>query len=1583
MRQLSPFIEDPYSYEPEPIPIIQNPPVVPKDRFGTGLSTLGWTFFLGSLGVSAYRAIPDKFKMLAALTVEEFVSSWKRTLPWLKSIVPEISETITSYKHDPLNPLQPSRISETVLRGNYLKHDVDILQKKLADIESGKLIGDRSSLIEPFLRQYAGGPGFVLSQSETSKFLKGWESLSLEHLLKLRSAGQTSLEKIASEYKWLEPVLGSIESLHKLSTNRDFVKQATKYIQSVDPSFVPNVSSPFESMAAGKGLMIHTGDLDFLKATGQQIEEAIELGKIRFSTTNRFSIGNILESLSNIRIPFLGAQPLKLLYPTELFRQSYPSISKIDKGIEKELRVQGRYDDFIQAGGKIFGIYEEGHARFLSPALGEGYKPVHIRSGVGFGYIARSTDPDDYFVSPAKSFIGPRQPSLIEKAFAELDRYYQMMFGVPTTKFSEFWSSVSENIKKFSESVGIGRQYLSNPESKGIVLGPLSRLSKIADPTQEIQITAPFKTGIAIPYPEGRSYFTKLLERVGLSSGSPTPTKYEELSAIEKLKLALGIEPRRDVLLPESGFRGQIEYRKTKIPVARFGTDQIPDVKDYYQDLKGFAAVKPGQAVLDDLTYKLSRWSWLLQAGAGLGLRPQKSPIHALGQTLGLAGGAYLATQVLGYVNYKIKEFTGVSPVEAGAAGVLYGHYLQLEMQKRLGITSAVKTAEEMFPGIESSELSKAVRATSMALGGAWLGRYFKAPKIGLLSGLLLGGMQATTDFTKDPKEFLDEIEGRRRVEVKRARWWGLGRQPFEGEGTLMTLPHWYQRMRTDYRDIAIYGSAAESWRGSWLPTPENLFLLKNLFDPYYVERRNYMSRPYPVSAPLFHELPFIGPLLSTTLGRVLKPQIEMHKEDYVNTLNTSGSHISTDVDQALGFRPIYGQVFRSDRDIKQRLNISLADTLYKLKELSGLPGFMYEAIADSVGFRLQRKPMMEDAGNITSLARDYYDKNLGGLFGLTELYRRFVPPPNKWMSLNMIPGYNVPDWLPGQRSVFKRDRKSVLDFHTGDPYAKIPMGEARLPGPGYEALNKLHSGKPGVYDPVDRFMILADVAPTSAAFRSYKTIVGGFKRAGLLDDYWTRKYYEGLDIAAKRSEQLPDENERRFTRQNFFESTVLVESVLGSGRFKANGKIYKLAGVETDVEKIIYKNNLPIEAAESLQDTIHELDTRLRSYVGKPVNLKVGMLEDNAYPTVIEGFNREYINRGLWSGSRDPLSTYAKYGNNELASIWESLRHVDLPGPLGWPLNKLWSRYDAIEQYRKREIEGADFAGWNQPIRNFIKPWIRQVIGGLTGNIEPYSDTVAQRELDTYFDRLKYYKYRSLQQHALYAGDMNSAEVLEQMWRKTMIGMSAPDANWLRDAYGAMPNKERKYFDRFKRIQDKQDREKILKMVPEDMKPLYVGVWSSLDPSTNGPMPTSFRERGALRNMRTSQFEVDSQVASYLSQRSIPEDTWVGWAPSIGIDDIKIATLHQTARDIHSAGMYERQLSDIRISRPYILGQYVPEAFKGPSGIDGVMYNKLLNRMTGYNRTLTGINSIVIRKTKNYEMKARLATSNTSGRFN
>ena len=77
-----------------------------------------------------------------------------------------------------------------------------------------------------------------------------------------------------------------------------------------------------------------------------------------------------------------------------------------------------------------------------------------------------------------------------------------------------------------------------------------------------------------------------------------------------------------------------------------------------------------------------------------------------------------------------------------------------------------------------------------------------------------------------------------------------------------------------------------------------------------------------------------------------------------------------------------------------------------------------------------------------------------------------------------------APSWLPGD--------DYYTNFHKGDPFTKVPEGYARLPGPGYAALHpELKDVDPEDYPDIDKMAILADVAPYSRQYNTFRQKVG------------------------------------------------------------------------------------------------------------------------------------------------------------------------------------------------------------------------------------------------------------------------------------------------------------------------------------------------------------------------------------------------------------------------------------------------------------------------------------------------------------
>lgn len=123
----------------------------------------------------------------------------------------------------------------------------------------------------------------------------------------------------------------------------------------------------------------------------------------------------------------------------------------------------------------------------------------------------------------------------------------------------------------------------------------------------------------------------------------------------------------------------------------------------------------------------------------------------------------------------------------------------------------------------------------------------------------------------------------------------------------------------------------------------------------------------------------------------------------------------------------------------------SLGEEYETLGDIAGLKGFIAQQFV--LGHANEtKKNVIEDSGYAYSFNNDFWEMNLGGLGGnLSEITRRFIPERNKNTNyINPIRN-TMPEYMPGA--------DYFTNFKTGDPYSKIPRGEERLPGDGYERL--------------------------------------------------------------------------------------------------------------------------------------------------------------------------------------------------------------------------------------------------------------------------------------------------------------------------------------------------------------------------------------------------------------------------------------------------------------------------------------------------------------------------------------------------
>src|SRR5690606_26002778 len=187
-------------------------------------------------------------------------------------------------------------------------------------------------------------------------------------------------------------------------------------------------------------------------------------------------------------------------------------------------------------------------------------------------------------------------------------------------------------------------------------------------------------------------------------------------------------------------------------------------------------------------------------------------------------------------------------------------------------------------------------------------------------------------------------------------------------------------------------------------------------------------------------------------------------------------------------------------------VRFQLTESFSQATDIMGIYGFLLRSGLGMGERPWEEWPRFAAPARVTSLGRWHADLQIGGFPGeLSEVGRRFLPAHRRYdpeVEINPIRNL-MPSWMPGSNY--------FINFKEGDSYAKIPHGEYRLPGPGYERMHgippmeeRLEAMFPDpqvrsvvkdmidrgfispheTYSAWERFKILADVAPWSDEYK-------------------------------------------------------------------------------------------------------------------------------------------------------------------------------------------------------------------------------------------------------------------------------------------------------------------------------------------------------------------------------------------------------------------------------------------------------------------------------------------------------------------
>jgi virion structural protein len=367
-------------------------------------------------------------------------------------------------------------------------------------------------------------------------------------------------------------------------------------------------------------------------------------------------------------------------------------------------------------------------------------------------------------------------------------------------------------------------------------------------------------------------------------------------------------------------------------------------------------------------------------------------------------------------------------------------------------------------------------------------------------------------------------------------------------------------------------------------------------------------------------------------------------------------------------------------------------DYLDELQTTSRLLTGIYGYIGSSVFGRDESK-FIANAGDIDSFTRQFWDAGVGGLGGETaEIGRRFLPEFSRRRRVNPLMNTMAEQhaWLPEK-------------FYMGDAYTKVINGEARLPGAGYEAINQLHPDQfaSDGYGAIDRYKILADIAPNSPEYKYWKQIVK------MMNSDEAKKVLQDTEEMVKHQGKKHDFFNYKFLGKTTVSQDGHIEEVLSNGKFKIAGddRLYQIAGVKFKENGFMSKQQL-LQVIQPGQRVTMRIDDEERTDNSDapqaPIRAALFLNGENISDTLREVGLAEYdMDDSSAAGAYANYNTFGRI----FGSAAELVTHAQIP-----ILHSQFMRInDPLEEYRSDQLYGSGFSSWEDIIDTMLVPTFEQ----------------------------------------------------------------------------------------------------------------------------------------------------------------------------------------------------------------------------------------------------------------------------------
>lgn len=451
----------------------------------------------------------------------------------------------------------------------------------------------------------------------------------------------------------------------------------------------------------------------------------------------------------------------------------------------------------------------------------------------------------------------------------------------------------------------------------------------------------------------------------------------------------------------------------------------------------------------------------------------------------------------------------------------------------------------------------------------------------------------------------------------------------------------------------------------------------------------NYINNDGTIDASAYASLQPVSPGTGAAIS-AMNSAIQSGSSPYTNA---SGMYIQQRIRRTRSNKSTVQEMLDNADMYNNLMNSSGGRTyLDELMTTSRLLTGIYGYAASSVFGRDESK-FIADAGDINSFTRRFWDSGIGGVGGeQMEIIRRFLPEYSRRRRVNPLMNTMAEKypWLP-QRYLF------------GDPFSSLPMGEARLPGEGYEAINQLHPDQfaSDGYGAIDRYKILADIAPNSAEYKYWKQIVK------MMNNDEAKKVLKDTEEMVKHQGKKHDFFDYKFLGKTTTALDGHVEQILSNGKFKLAGddNLYQIAGVKFKDNGYISKNQLKQVLTEGSHVTLRIDDEERNADINAPqAPRKAAVFLDG------ENISDTLRQVGLADYDMEDTSAAGAYANYGLVGrLFGTAAEIVAHAPIPIIHSQLMRVNSPLEEYRSDQLYGTGFQSWDSMLASFVYPTFEQ----------------------------------------------------------------------------------------------------------------------------------------------------------------------------------------------------------------------------------------------------------------------------------